>query len=435
MPATCLISSDLRQAMGLIGLFIAMVAGCTPSAEHQSVPEDVPKSPPVTVQTAEARLATLHPTIDLVGTLVAIPEKTAVISPQSGGWVSKLDVVEGQTVKAGEVLVELDARSAQVAVARAKAVVAEKTASLELLEHGYLPGEIAAARKDVENAAAKVDGLKNELAALKDLLDRNEISSVVYATKAKAVESAEASLKATQEREKLIEAGNRPEAIAEAQALLDAAKADLQQAELALRWCSITSPIDGILVQLLARQGQFFDKAVPVARVTDLSRVFVQLSIPNRDFAKVRPGSQVVVELDSLPGKTFPGRIERISGEADPLTGNVAAFAAVENDELLLRPGLSCCARVSLPTIDDALVVPVAAIADNSGSPVVTVIRDGRAYETRVSIGVQTREQVQITEGLSPGEIVATSGGTGLPSGCPIKVGSSVKATYSGAVD
>ena len=60
MPATCLISSDLRQAMGLIGLFIAMVAGCTPSAEHQSVPEDVPKSPPVTVQTAEARLATLH---------------------------------------------------------------------------------------------------------------------------------------------------------------------------------------------------------------------------------------------------------------------------------------------------------------------------------------------------------------------------------------
>ena len=62
------------------------------------------------------------------------------------------------------------------------------------------------------------------------------------------------------ERVKLLEAGTRPEMIAEAQGLLDAAKADLEQAKAHLEWCSITSPIDGVVVQLLARKGQFFDR-------------------------------------------------------------------------------------------------------------------------------------------------------------------------------
>ena len=77
--------------------------------------------------------------------IIAIPERTAVISPQLGGWVSKLDVVEGQSVRAGDVLVELDARSAQVAVQRAEALVAEKDAAVRRLKSGYLPTEIAGA--------------------------------------------------------------------------------------------------------------------------------------------------------------------------------------------------------------------------------------------------------------------------------------------------
>jgi RND family efflux transporter MFP subunit len=290
------------------------------------------------------------------------------------------------------------------------------------LKRGYLPEEIAAARQDAANAQATVDGLRNELTALKDLLDRNEISSVIYDTKSKALESAEAAMAAAQERAKLLEAGTRPEMIAEAQALLDAAQADVEQAELALQWCSITSPIHGVVVQLLARQGQFFDKAVPLARIIDLSEVFVQLRIPSRDFAKVTLGSQVEVSLDSLLAQKFHGTIERISGEADPLTGNVVVFALVKNTDRLLRPGLSCHAQVSLPAITNSLVVPIAAVADHSGTTVVTVIRDGKAYETVIEIGTKTQESVEVVKGLSNGELVATAGGTGLPEGCPVKV-------------
>jgi len=360
--------------------------------------------------------------LDLVGSLVAIPEKTAVVSPQLGGWVSKLDVVEGQSVHQGDVLIELDRRSAQIAVQRTKALVAEKEAALSRLKSGYLPEEIAGVRQDADKAAATVEGLRNELAALKDLLDRREISSVLYQTKAKALKSAEAAFASAEERVKLLEAGTRPEMVAEAQGLLDATKADLEQAALVLQWCTITSPIDGVIVQLLARQGQFFDRAVVLATVIDSSEIFVQIRIPSRQFGKIRIGTQVEIQLDSIPGSMFRGSIERIRGEADPLTGNVVVFALVKNSDHLLRPGLSCRARVLLPELTEVLAIPVAAVADNSGTSVVTVIREGKAYETEVEIGVKTAHFVQVIQGLAVDDLVTTAGGYGLPQGCPVQI-------------
>ena len=154
----------------------------------------------------------------------------------------------------------------------------------------------------------------------------------------------------------------------------------------------------------------------------DLSSVFVQLRIPSRDFGKVRLGTKVDVQLVSIPDRTFHGSIARISGEADPLTGNVNVFALVENKRGVLRPGLGCQARVWLPEIPNALAVPVAAIADHAGTPVVTLIQDGKAQETEVELGAETHQLVQVTQGLSAGDVVATAGGYGLPDGCPVRI-------------
>ncbi len=413
--------SRRAAALACASLFFAATLGCAPTTTADSPPETSAAQPPVAVETAQAKITTLKPVLDLVGVIVAIPERTAVVSSQLGGWVSKLEVVEGQSVHAGEVLLELDPRSAQVAVQRAEAVVAEKDAAVQRLKRGYLPEEIAGARQDADKAAATVEGLSNELAALKDLLDRREISSVLYQTKAKALKSAEAASASAEERVKLLEAGTRPEMIAEAQGLLGAAQADLEQAQLARDWCSIASPIDGVVVQLLARQGQFFDRAAPLATVMDLSEVFVQLRVPSSQFTKIHKGTQVDIRLASLPGQSLHGQVTRISGQADPVTGNVTVFAAIRNEVHLLRPGLSCQARVALPEVPGVLAIPTAAVADNSGTAVVTVIRDGKAYETEVELGVEAGNVVQVLKGLAPGDTVATAGGYGLPEGTPVQ--------------
>jgi multidrug efflux pump subunit AcrA (membrane-fusion protein) len=407
-------------ALGALGFWLAngyLAASAVPAPEGEA---DAPS--PVKIQVAEVRQLTLRPTLHLVGTVIAIPEQTAMVSPQIGGWVEKLAVVPGQSVKAGELLVQLDTRAASSGVDRARAIVAEKESALKRLKRGYLPQEIEVARQDRDKARAAVDGLRSEMQALDDLLKRREVSQVQYDTKAKAFTATEAALASADAHLKLIQDGTPVELLEEAKALLDAAKADLEHAELTLEWCTINSPIDGMVVQLLAHQGQFFDRAVPLATVVDMSQVFVQLRIPSREFGKVTRDSRVEVQLNSFPGRTFEGVVTRISGEADPLTGNVVVFALIDNDDLALRPGLSCQARVFLPEITDSIAVPVAAIADHSGTFVVTVIRDGAAHEVEVKTGAETDDLVQILKGLAPGDKVATAGGYGLPEGCPVEV-------------
>jgi multidrug resistance efflux pump len=84
----------------------------------------------------------------------------------------------------------------------------------------------------------------------------------------------------------------------------DAAMADLKQAGLALEWCTISSPIDGMVVQLLARQGQYFDRAVSLATIIELTELFVKLRIPASSFGKVQPDTRVEVHLGSMPRKS-----------------------------------------------------------------------------------------------------------------------------------
>ena len=210
--------------------------------------------------------------------------------------------------------------------------------------------------------------------------------------------------------------------VAEAEAQLDSTKAGLHHANLLVELCSINSPIDGLVVQLLARQGQFFNQARPLATVTDLSEIFVHLRIPSAQFAHVRAGTLVEVALTSLPGQTFSAKVVRINGVADPLTDNIDAFAAVANAENLLRPGLGCRAHVWFAEIPDALAVPASAIADHAGKAIITVIREDKAFEVEVELGAHTSDSVQVLKGLSAGDMVITAGGYGLPEGCPVKI-------------
>lgn len=409
------------RCLPTLALLLAFVAGCGHDPQAAE-PDQSEPTVPVPVQAVKIETTSLKPALDLIGTIVAPPERIASISPQLGGWVEKMEVVEGQVVHKGDVLVRLDSRIAKTDVERARGVVAEKEAVLARLKRGYLPHELEVARQDRDKARSTMEGLRGEVEALDSLRARKEISQVQYETKLKAFKAAEAALASAEAHLNLLEAGTPPELIDEAQGFLDAARADLHHAETALEFCTITSPIEGMVVQLLARQGQYFASASPLATVMDLSEVFAQVRIPGTDFTNVKHGTPVDVGVTSLPGREFNGQVARISGQADPLTGNIDVFVAIANDGYLLRPGLGCHVRVWLPEIAGALAVPVAAVADHSGTAIVTVVRDGKAYEVEVKLGAQTHEAVQVIEGLAPGDVVVIAGGYGLPEGSPVRV-------------
>jgi multidrug efflux pump subunit AcrA (membrane-fusion protein) len=396
--------------------------GCKNAASEEAAEEDGLPKEPVPVRAVKVETTVLRPSIDVVGTLIAIPERTTSVSPQIAGWIQKVQVVEGGQVRAGDVLVFLDSRLAEAEHAKATAAVAEKAAILERLKRGPRPEEIEVARHDAHKAQVAAGALRSEVEALKPLQARNEVSPVQFQKARSALEAAEAESAAALARLKLLEAGTRPEEIAEAEARLAAARAELDSAALNLQLCKIASPIDGVITQLAARQGMYVERTASVATIVDLSKVFMQVRIPSAYLAQVKPGAAVDVRVASLPDTTFRGSIARIGGQADPATGDVDALAEVANENGLLRPGLACRGRVWLPEVADALVVPAAAIADRAGTPVVTVVREGKASEVKVRLGVQTPEKTQVIEGLAPGETVVTEGGYGLPEGCPVRL-------------
>jgi len=397
-----------------------LAGGCGQEADEEA--EETIHYDPVPVRVVAAKSATLQPTLDLIGTIVVMPERTAILSPLEGGTIAKVLVIEGQRVRAGDVLVQLDPRLARADLAKATATLGEKSAVLARLKRGPRPQEIDAVRQDAQKFKAAAEALRVKVKALSPLREKQEVSQVQVDAAQASLQAAEAEHAAASARVALMEAGTSPEEIAEAEAVCEVAKAELASAQLACDCCQIASPITGMVMHLSARQGMTVDRTTPLATLADDAAVFAQFRVPHVYLDKVRPAAAVTVRLTALPDAVFHGTVTRLSGQADPNSGAVDAFATLPNDKGLLKPGLGCRLSVALPEIPGATVIPVAAVADRSGTPVVTVIKDNKAREVEVKLGTQAGDQVQVLEGLAPGDLVAIENGYGLPDDCPVRI-------------
>lgn len=410
-----------------------VLVGCrrdVPAQEEAATPLE-----PVPVRCVAATKTTLRPSLDLVGTFVSIPEKTAVLSTQVEGQVQRIMVVEGQRVSAGDVLVQLDDRRAKAQRARAGATVDESRAIVARLERGTRVEEVEAARQELRKSQTALRLMRAKVESATALQELHVVSDLDLAQRRAAAEDAEADVASSEARLKLLEAGPRPEEIAEAAARLAAAEADLQAAELALGFTRVTAPFDGIVTTIPIRQGMFVTTGTTLMTLADLSTLFVRTRVPSAYLSQVLEGQKVQAGVASSPDGEFTGAITRVGRQADPQTGDVDAFASVPNPDGFLRPGLACRLRIWLPEVPDAVAVPVAAIADRDGIPVVTIVRDEKAHETEVGVGIATKELVQITAGVAAGDLVAVEGGYGLPDGCPCKVRVDVPTTVSSVAD
>jgi membrane fusion protein (multidrug efflux system) len=219
-----------------------------------------------------------------------------------------------------------------------------------------------------------------------------------------------------------MEMGTRPEIVEQAKARLHAAEGDLATQTLNVQLCTISAPFDGTVTQLPARLGASVEKTVVLATLADLSSVFARVRVPSGYMMQVREGLDAQVTCDAASGTGFAGVVARVGKEADTSSGDVSAYIRIDNPEGALRPGLGCHVLLALSEIAGAIAVPTSAVADRNGAAVVTLIRDGKAYETEVETGIRTSEVVQITKGVSAGDVVATDGGYGLPDGCPVTI-------------
>jgi Cu(I)/Ag(I) efflux system membrane fusion protein len=178
----------------------------------------------------------------------------------------------------------------------------------------------------------------------------------------------------------------------------------------ASRTITLRAPVAGVVVEKLVTQGQRIMAGDPVLRIVDLSRIWVEGEVFERDLASLRTGQPATVELQALPGETRTGRISYVYPTLDATTRTARVRVELANPGLSLKPGMYATLRFT-PVADTALTVPRSAVLVTGERALTFLKRPDGAYEPRaVVVGRTTEDRLEILSGLAAGDSVVASG-------------------------
>ena len=224
---------------------------------------------------------------------------------------------------------------------------------------------------------------------------------------------------------------------AEPRELLEQHKADAAQTAAAVRQLdariqqkSIRAPFSGQLGIRRINLGQYLNAGDAIATLTQLDPLYVNFTLPQQDMSRLTSGAPVQVTVDAVPGRVFTARISAIEPRIDGETRNVAVQALLPNTDRLLKPGMYVTARLVLPATTDNIVLPLTAIQTSASGDSVVVVKGadaqgvGKAVAVPVITGRRLGEEVLVSQGIKPGDIVVMAGQNRLPPGATVKINS-----------
>ena len=266
-----------------------------------------------------------------------------------------------------QVIVRLDDSLARAAVAKAQGALAEAQAAVAA-QNVPRPQQLLAAEAAAESAKAAREAAEAQLKRLKDV--EQLVGSSQLADARIAIDRACADEKAAAAH--LAELSELPAArkSAELQAKVKAAEADLRAAQIQLELTRVRSPIVGRLGQISVFLGQSLPAGSPVATVTDLRQIEVLASVPAKRIKQVQVGQTATILWgDESAADSLPGKVTFVGQEIEPGSGSFPALIVVDNPDERLRAGLHVHARIVVRHIENALVVPQAAVIEETDEP------------------------------------------------------------------
>ncbi len=365
----------LRRLLSLLVLLV--LAGAAIAYYYR------PKPPEEVFRTTPVARRTLVQRVEAAGR-VDVRSRVDVTSPLSGK-LTAIHAVEGQPVKAGDLLADLDARASSLAVVGASASASAAAGRLS-----QATAQLQEAERNLERAKALV---------AKDLASRDDIANAEFArTRAQAA----------------VQAATGEERVA---------RQNVASARLENQLTRIEAPAAGIVLRAPERIGAVVSpESGPLFVIGDpLSTVRIDASVSETDVARVKPGIEAEVEVSAVPGQTFRGRVERVAIDANRVDGAVLypVVLSVENSDGFLLPGMTARVRMEVARADDALSVHEAALrytpegAASASSRSRVWKRKGPAevdavsVRTLVSDGVYTQVELPEGETLTEGDALA----------------------------
>ena len=213
-----------------------------------------------------------------------------------------------------------------------------------------------------------------------------------------------------------------------AKAQYEGAKAELTRLTVNRGEYIINASIDGtVLNDYSLTPGAMLSTSTPLAELANLEELKATFSVPESRFYTVHPGMEITLKLDAIPKKEFTAKIVRVDDYVDASTRTAGVEAHIKNSdaENLLRPGMFGRAFVIEEEVKDALVIPTAALrvqrAKTSDNELAVYV-DGTVRVVKIKTGLTQGMNVQVVEGIKPGDKVITFGGNALKDGDPAQL-------------
>jgi RND family efflux transporter MFP subunit len=211
-----------------------------------------------------------------------------------------------------------------------------------------------------------------------------------------------------------------------------AAEARLKQAEdrlsaldTQLSYATIRAPFSGVISEQFQFQGEFASPGGKLLTIGDVSAVIVKAPVADTVAAQLKVGDPAKVLPQDLPGEEMTGSISLVSKSSDPQNRTVEVWVNIKNPGGRLRAHSAAKIVASTQSASDVIVVPAAAVtldaANASEGKVMVVDEKSIANETKVTVGIRTKDKMEITSGLQGGETVVIEGNYALPDGTKVE--------------
>lgn len=377
----------------LIGpAMIVALANCGGEEAHRS--EAPAERATVSVRTAQARSETLSAEIELTGVVRA--RETAVISAQTSGTILAVHVREGDRVRRGQSLIDIDDRAARASLDAAQAARAEADSAIEAAQHA-----VESAQAGLQ--LAQTTHRRFEELAAKDSLTHQELDESTA-----RLRQAEAGLAAARSQKARAESGRAR------------AEAQIVSTEVMLGYSRISAPFDGVVVERLDDPGGLAAPGKPLLRIEKAGAFRLEAAVPESHLSAIEIGREVRLSISAL-GESSPsmGRVQEIVPAIDPASRTFIAKISLPAHRGL-RSGLYGTAILE-GAEQETITVPAEAVLARGQLESVFVVEDARARQRLVKLGEQREGRRIVLAGVHPGDEVVLSPGA-LVDGTPVTV-------------
>lgn len=366
-------------AIGAVAAAIAVIGVLTLGARSRpgdaNAAQQADKTPPPVEFTAtevvHLKNEPLNQELLVTGSLDAVDKVT--LRAKVAAEVRSIPVREGDRVRAGQLLAQIDTTDAQARLAERVGTYESARANLALAE-------------------------KNR-ATNKDLLVQGFISQNAYDA---------------------IESGYQANA-----GQTQAAQANVALARNALQDASVVAPIAGIVSKRHVQPGEKVSLDAALISIVDLRRLELQAMVPADDVPRIRVGSKAQLRVDGYRDRTFVGRVERIAPATEPGTRAVLVLIAIANADEALKAGMFANGSIAIDRSEAVPALPSDAVRTAGGESHVWLIADGKLVKRSVKTGRRDEiaKRVEILSGLDPADTVLAARFDNLREGTPAKVG------------